>query len=95
MCNYLDCGESIADGDPNRFAAGIFASFDLLDAMQAYLRLSIDNAIASDNPLIRGLAALDRRVGQRRLVRFGLVEQNPLVLQLLVVRRGRNIIKAK
>jgi hypothetical protein len=87
MCNYLRCGGSIADGNPDRFAAGVFAGYDLPMAMREYLRLSIDAAIASPNPLVRVLAVLDRRAGARRLARLNPDVDAPVVRELLNLRR--------
>jgi hypothetical protein len=88
MSNYLGCGDSIADGNPTRFDAGVFAAYDLPMAMREYLTLSIDKAIASPNPLIRALAVLDRRAGERRLARIDPAKEVPIVRELLTVRRG-------
>jgi hypothetical protein len=88
MSNYLACGASIADGNPDRFEAGVFAGYDLPLAMREYLALSIDAAIASPNPLIRALAVLDRRAGERRLARIDPGKETPLVKELLAVRRA-------
>src|SRR5687767_9806138 len=49
MSNYLACGDSVADGNPGRFDAGVFAGYDLPLAMREYLTLSIDEAIGSPN----------------------------------------------
>ena len=47
---------------------GLFDNLDVLKALDTYLdELSLDEALASDNPLIRLFAVLDRRVGKRRL----------------------------
>ncbi len=86
MSNYLACGTRTADGHPGCFAAGIFAGYDLAIAMRVYLTLSIDQALASENPLIRGLAVLDRRAGKRRLARLHLASEAPLVAELLSFR---------
>ena len=88
MANYLACGDSVADGNPARFQAGVFAGYDLPLAMREYLRLSIDAAIASPNPLIRALAVLDRRAGERRLARIDPTREVAIVRELLAVRRG-------
>jgi hypothetical protein len=56
--------------------------------MREFLTLSIDAAIASSHPLIRMLAVLDRRCGQRRLARFNAAAELPLVVQMLALRRG-------
>ena len=74
--------------ESGRFNAGVFAGYDLPLAMRAYLTLSIDAAIASPNPLIRALAVLDRRAGERRLARIDPTKEVPIVRELLAVRRG-------
>ena len=89
MSNYLACGDLVADRSPDRFDVGVFAGYDLPVAMRAYLTLSIDAAIASPNPLIRALAVLDRRAGERRLARIDPGGEVPIVRELLAVRRGR------
>ena len=37
------------------------------EAMRAYLDLPIDEALKSDNPFIKALAIVDRRVGKRTI----------------------------
>ncbi len=86
MSNYLPSGSTIADNDPTRFERGVFAGYDLSQAMRLFITLSIDDALASDNPLIRALAVLDRRVGKRRLTRLVAADEQPLVKQLLALR---------
>lgn len=86
MSNYLACGDSVADGHPGRFEAGVFAGYDLPLAMREYLTLSIDEAIASRNPLIRALAVLDRRAGERRLARIDAANELPIVKELFAFR---------
>jgi hypothetical protein len=87
MSNYLPCGDSVADGNSARFEVGVFTGYDLPLAMREYLALSIDAAIASPNPLIRALAVLDRRAGERRLRRINPAKEVLLVRELLAVRR--------
>ncbi len=86
MSNDLKCSNGIADGNPVRFQEGVFAGYDLPDAMRQYLSLSINRALASPHPLIRGLAALDRRVGAGRLARLNTAETNPVVTKLIEIR---------
>jgi hypothetical protein len=62
--------------------AGTFDSHDLPRSMFAYLNLSIDNALKSDNPIIRAFAVLDRRCGKRRLCAFDVSNEHLLVSQL-------------
>lgn len=60
---------------------GIFSSHDLPKSMLAYLNLSIDDALVSENPIIRAFAMLDRRLGKRRLCNFDSTDEHPLVSQ--------------
>ena len=46
----------------------------------------IDEAIISDNPIIRAFAMLDRRLGKRRLRQIDKTDLHPLVLRLLNLR---------
>jgi hypothetical protein len=50
------------------------------DAMRAYLDMSVTQALESENPFIRALAIVDRRVGVRSLHAISVDEQDhPLV----------------
>lgn len=86
MCNYLLSGDIVADRDPARFKKGVFTGYDLSDAMRTFLAISIDDALHSENPLIRALAVLDRRVGRRRLARIDAAKELPFVRQLFALR---------
>lgn len=44
------------------------------EAVEGYPRLSIEEALQSENPVIRGIALLDRRLGKRRLREIRLTE---------------------
>lgn len=48
-------------------AEGIFAQYDFFDAVETYLNLPIEQALTSDNVLIKILSIIDRRVGKRTL----------------------------
>jgi hypothetical protein len=64
-----------------------FTCYDFLHASAQYLDLSIDDALQSDDPIIRALAMLDRRVGKRRLAKMELIEaEHPLVRQFYNLR---------
>jgi len=66
---------------------GIFSRFDLTDALESYLGLSIESALSSPNHLIRALAMFDRRVGKRRLQQLDINETtHPFVKQLYDLR---------
>ena len=47
---------------------------DLGNAMRSYLDLSIQDALASPNALIRALAMIDRRLGHRRLAKVQIAD---------------------
>ena len=47
---------------------GIHSQYGFYEALKDYLELSIDDALASDNTIIKALAILDRRLGKRRLL---------------------------
>ena len=65
---------------------GEFSRFDLHESCWTMLDLPIDEALTSENPLIRALAVLDRRVGKRRLRSFIGADHHPLVQRLLDIR---------
>jgi hypothetical protein len=63
-----------------------FRQGELGDAMFAYLHLSIDDILASENVLIRAIGMLDRRLGKRRLPALAGSVNHPLVRLLYVFR---------
>jgi hypothetical protein len=57
-------------------------------SLREYLELTVEDALASDNFIHRGLAVLDRRLGKRRLKEIELPPtEHPLVQRLLAFRR--------
>jgi hypothetical protein len=66
---------------------GIFSAYEFNGALFDYLNLSIDDALASDNPIIRAFALLDRRFGKRRLLEFVPTGQRPFIQRLYDFRR--------
>jgi hypothetical protein len=90
------------DGDPNARAAysdadeqaqdilrrsGEYDDYRALIDLEAYLSLSIEDALTSPSPLVRALAVVDGRVGKRRL-RALIAEgrHHPLVSTVLLAR---------
>ena len=67
---------------------GGFLPSEVNRALFDYLSLSIDDAIKSDNPIIRAFATLDRRFGKRRLAEFDDSKEHPLVRTLYRIRCG-------
>jgi hypothetical protein len=67
--------------------SGEYGDDGALVDMQAYLSLSIDEALALPSPLVRALAVVDRRVGKRRLASLAAgPKEHPLVRELLALR---------
>lgn len=48
----------------------IYCEWDFLEAVTKFLKMPIDEAIKSDNYIIRIFAVLDKRVGKRTLIRI-------------------------
>ena len=84
-----------SDGHPDRFRVSLFGGCDLPSAARAFLSLSIDDAFASSNTLVRALAVLDRRTGRRRLAAMDPVAEVPLVATLLTLRTERKTATAE
>jgi len=70
-----------------RKAAGSFAKFDFTVALWYSLQLSIEDALRSEDAIIRGMALIDRRLGKRRFVKLS-AEQvaHPLVQRFYRLR---------
>ena len=65
-----------------------YTDFELSIALRDYRRQSIDLSIASDNPMIRMFAIVDRRIGKRRLEKLkDEIEQQPEWLRVLYLAR--------
>ncbi len=46
---------------------GIFAQYDFIEAVKIFLNSPIEESLKSDNPIIKSLAFIDKRVGKRTL----------------------------
>lgn len=57
------------------------------DDLEAFLSLSIEDALSSPNPLLKALAIADRRTGKRRLQRTEVTERaHPLIRAIFEAR---------
>ena len=66
---------------------GVLNQDEAYRALEAYLDLTIEDAMSSDNVLIRALAMADARLGKRRLRALRLVPDNhPLVREVFALR---------
>jgi hypothetical protein len=52
----------------------IHDSYELVHALHSYLDLSVQDALKSENPYIRALAIVDRRIGKRTLDKLNIAE---------------------
>jgi len=64
----------------------LYSQIQFEEAIEEYLNLSIDDALASENPLIRGLSMLDRRLGKRRLNKMEIDQEHSFVQLLYRLR---------
>lgn len=70
--------------DKEMVRQGIHSQFEFYYAVEEYLNLSINEALASTNPIIRALSILDRRLGKQRLICIR--DDHPIVNKLLIIR---------
>jgi len=70
----------------NAVEKGEFSRADFLDACREFISMNIDEALKSDNPVIRAFAMLDRRLGKRRLKLIDRENLHPLVSKCLNFR---------
>jgi len=55
--------------------------------MEQWAGLSLDDALVSENPIVRALSMVDRRLGKRRLRQIDLTNgEHPLVRMLFRLR---------
>jgi hypothetical protein len=71
-------GEAIEKGE--------FSRYDFMYACWDYLNMNIDNALTSENPIIKAFAMLDSRLGKRRLMSIDSTTLHPLVRRMLDLR---------
>ena len=77
---------------------GFFSEFDFYEAVNIYLNVSIEDAINSDNILVRALSMLDKRLGKRRLKKIyeNIEKENNLVKKFYNIRvESENMILKK
>ena len=78
-------GREIASFDTS---SSDYDDYRALEDLKRYLMFSIDDALRSPSPLVRGLAVIDRRVGKRRLRSLEIgPDEHPLVRELYQLRR--------
>ena len=71
---------------------GEFSRGDFTDCCYHYLDLNIKDAQLSHHPIIRMLAAVDKRTGKRKLIEWIETEKNPLVKYFISYRMQKEEI---
>lgn len=84
--HHNDYADAANEADQMLQGQGIYPLRDAYAAFSAYLNLSIEEILASDNPLIRSLGMLDKRFGKRRLKTFDHTSESVLVKKLYECR---------
>jgi hypothetical protein len=64
-------------------AEGEFSDAAAIEDLEAFLSMSIEDALASPSPLVRALAMLDGRLGKRRLRAFHFTENEHVLVRAL------------
>lgn len=66
---------------------GEYSQYELYNAVNQYINLSIEEAMVSDDPIIRALSMFDKRLGKRRL-RINEIEnkEKPIVKLFEMIR---------
>ena len=67
------------DAEKELETESFFTQSHLGGAMHNYQSMSIDNILKSENPVIRAIGMLDRRLGLRRLRKIEISSEHPLV----------------
>jgi hypothetical protein len=67
------------DITPGLQSEGILAQWDFYRALEGYCNRSIEENLASTNPLVRSLSMLDARTGKRTLLTLSMAEEHPMV----------------
>lgn len=79
--------EATAEVEARLRGAGEFSDNAALGELEAYLSLTVEDALGSPSPLLRGLAMLDSRLGKRRLLALALpLDEHPLVRAMFELR---------
>ena len=87
--NTPDINERIPADERTEGAAiekGEFSRWEFMDACREYLNISIEDAMVSENPIIRSFAMLDKRLGKRRLKLTDMNGLHPMTIKLLELR---------
>ena len=62
---------------------GVFEESEFRNSLKEYLHLSIDDALRSEDIIIRALALVDRRVGKRKLRKIKILEGEHQIIKFM------------
>lgn len=65
---------------------GEFSKYDFANNAFDFLNLNVQDALKSDNPILRALAVVDKRIGKRSLTDLKKIESHPMILHLMQLR---------
>lgn len=65
---------------------GEFSKYDFTDNAFRYLNLNVQEAIKSNNPILKALAVVDKRIGKRTLNELNKSENHPIIKHLIELR---------
>jgi|GEM_PF-6693841 len=86
---YKDQHEPIKNEERSKdkiMEKGEFSKYDFTETAWEFIRMDIESAMISENPILRSFAAVDRRVGMKRIEKLKSSEKHPMVLRLLEIR---------
>ena len=65
---------------------GEFSKYDFAENAFLYLNLNVQEAIKRDNPILKALAVVDKRIGKRTLIELNKSENHPMIKHLIELR---------
>lgn len=78
---------SIKKRNELQLESGIYEQIDFVRSLHQYLQMTIDDALNSSDPLIKGIAVIDRRTGKRRLQSMDVSTEHPFVQIMWYARK--------
>lgn len=76
----------VEEEDESLLSRGVWSQHDITDDLFRSLGQTVEQMLGSPHPLVRALAILDARCGQRRLARLDLTNEHELVVRFHALR---------
>lgn len=74
----------------NLMEKGEFSKYDFAENAFRFLNLNVQDAIKSENPILKALAVVDKRIGKRTLDELRKSENHPMIEYLIELRTEEN-----